>query len=750
MVDRAQRRGGPLSQGYRLIGFFKTDIDRRSQIENVTSPFHRLEKAVAQGMSAADPVGTLERIVNAFDPLPAGVVLYDADNRLVFCNRRFREIYAGVADLLVAGAAYEEIVRAYFHRGFAAHTGLDEAAYVRSLVDKHVNPDASDFEIRLEEGKYLLVSDRKTADGGVIGFRLDITERKTAERELAASEERFRSLLAMSSDWYWEQDAKFHFSRISGGMVRATGVDPVLRLGLPRWEIPYLGLSREQMDQHRALVESHQPFRDFQYAYAMPSGEIWWVSISGEPVFTSDGKFNGYRGVGSNITEKRRTEAQIRELAEYDFLTGLPNRMLLSARFDLALRQAKHQHEGMALMFIDLDRFKNINDSLGHHIGDQLLAETARRLMDATRATDTVSRHGGDEFVLLLPGTTDPGDLAQLADSLIKKIGAPQRISGHELTVTPSIGLTIWPHDGEDLNSLVKNADLAMYHSKSEGRNQFSFFRAEMNQKVTERLSVENALRRALSRNRSRNEFSLVYQPIFRVPGRKLIGAEALIRWHSEELGDVSPNRFIPVAEDSGLIIELGEWVVHEASAQLRRWREAGLAHFPVTINVSGVQFKSRYLVDQLLHAIGVNGLTAHDLEIELTESALVSEGDAASSTLDAMARAGFRLVVDDFGTGYSNLVYLKRFDIAKLKIDQSFVRDITTDPNDAAITRGIIGLAKSLGLRVVAEGIEHAAQLEFLLASGCEEAQGFLLSHPLTPEGLQNKFNVKDHDAKI
>jgi EAL domain-containing protein (putative c-di-GMP-specific phosphodiesterase class I) len=280
-----------------------------------------------------------------------------------------------------------------------------------------------------------------------------------------------------------------------------------------------------------------------------------------------------------------------------------------------------------------------------------------------------------------------------------------------------------------------------MYHSKSEGRNQFSFFRPEMNQRVTERLSVENALRRALVRNRSRNEFSLVYQPIFAIPTRALIGVEALLRWNSEELGNVPPARFIPVAEDSGLIIELGEWVAHEACAQLARWREAGMPKFPVTINVSGVQFKSRVLVDQLLHAIRVNSLTPDDLEIELTESALVSEGDAASSTLDAMALAGFRLVVDDFGTGYSNLAYLKRFDIAKLKIDQSFVRDITTDPDDAAITRGIIGLAKSLGLRVVAEGIEYSSQLEFLLASGCEEAQGFLLSQPLTPEILELNY---------
>jgi diguanylate cyclase (GGDEF)-like protein/PAS domain S-box-containing protein len=705
------------------------------------SDFDRVQSTVSSLMSVSSLALDPDTIVSAFDPLPAGVVLYDVHNRLVFCNRRFREIYSGVADLLVPGYAYKDIVRAYYRRGHAVHNGLDEDAYVNARVEKHDNPDASDFEILLEEGRYLLVSDRKTADGGVIGFRLDITERKTAERELAASEERFRSLLAMSSDWYWEQDENFQFSRISGGMSLATGVDPAQRIGSPRWEIPYLGISKEQMDEHRRTVEAHEPFRDFQYAYAIPSGEIWWVSISGEPVFTSDGKFNGYRGVGSNITEKRRAEAQIRELAEYDFLTGLPNRMLLSARFDFALRQAKRHHEGIALMFIDLDRFKNINDSLGHHIGDQILAETARRLLEATRATDTVSRHGGDEFVLMLPGTTDAHHLSLLADVLLKKLGAPHRISGHELTVTASIGLTIWPHDGEDLNSLVKNADLAMYHSKSEGRNQFSFFRPEMNQRVTERLSVENALRRALSRNRSRNEFSLVYQPIFSVPARELIGVEALLRWSSEELGEMPPAKFIPVAEDSGLIIELGEWVAHEACAQLARWRDAGLRSFPVTINVSGVQFKSRRLVDQLQDAIRVNGLATHDLEIELTESALVSEGDAASSTLDAMALAGFRLVVDDFGTGYSNLAYLKRFDIAKLKIDQSFVRDITTDPDDAAITRGIIGLAKSLGLRVVAEGIEHTSQLEFLLASGCEEAQGFLLSHPLTPEALQANY---------
>jgi len=685
----------------------------------------------------ADARSRLNQIIEAMDHLESGVVLYGPDDRLVFCNRRFRELYAEIADLLLPGALYEDILRGWYRRGFEQRLDMDEATYLRSRVAKHLDPDEGDYEFQMGNDVWLLVSDRKTADGGVIGFRLDITARKHAEEKLAQSEQRLTGLLEMSSDWYWEQDEQFRFSHISGGMVRSTGVDPDQRVGRPRWEIPYLGISSEQMDAHRRLVESHQPFRDFQYAFAQANGEIWWVSVSGDPVFDSRGVFRGYRGVGSNITEKKRTEAQIRELAEYDFLTGLPNRLLLASRFEFAIRQAERHGEGLALLFIDLDRFKNVNDSLGHHVGDRILAETAQRLLSHTRATDTVARHGGDEFVVMLPGATDVNSLAHLAETLQQSLSKPYNVTGHELTVTPSMGITIWPADGADLNSLVKNADLAMYHSKAQGRNQFSFFRSEMNDRVTERLSVENALRRALQRQ----EFSLEYQPIFRVPERRIIGVEALLRWNSEELGPVAPARFIPVAEESGLIVGIGEWVIGEACAQLRRWRDAGLDQFPVTVNVSAVQFKSRQLVDVLLAATRLHQLTPADVEIELTESALMSEGDTAVSTLDEMARHGFKLVVDDFGTGYSNLAYLKRFDIIKLKIDQSFVRDITTDPDDAAITKGIIGLARSLGLRVVAEGVEHAAQLDYLLACGCEEAQGYMLSLPLPPLVLQQKY---------
>ena len=563
-----------------------------------------LERALA---AAGDE---LARMQNALDSMESGLVWYGPDDRLLFCNRRFREIYAAVSHYLVPGTAYADIARAFYRSGYTSRNDLDEDAYVAARVARHLDPDERDYEFLLENGTWLWASDRKTANGGVVGERLD-------------------------------------------------------------------------------------------------------------------------------ITAKKKAEARIRELAEFDHLTGLPNRMLLSTRYDFAARQAERSGEKLALLFIGLDRFKSINDSLGHNLGDGILAETARRLQNAVRSTDTVARHGSDEFIVLLPGVSDASDLAHIAELVQKAISRPHLFEDREVSFTASIGVAAWPSDGGNLADLVHNADLAMHHSKSEGRNQFSFFRAEMNEHVREQLTIETALRQALRKD----EFSLCYQPIFRLPERRMIGAEALLRWHSETLGEIGPAQFIPVAEDCGLIADIGEWVAFEACRQLRDWRDAGLDEFPITVNLSAHQFQSRRLVEMLRAAVAQHGLQPVDLEIELTESAMVAEGEVTNGTLAAMAEAGFQLVVDDFGTGYSNLAYLKRFDIAKLKIDQSFVRDITTDPDDAAITRGIIGLAKSIGLRVVAEGVEHQSQLDYLLASGCEEAQGFLLSKPLPPAVFQSRF---------
>ena len=681
--------------------------------------------------------GRLEQVVEAFDHLESGLVIYGPDDRVVFCNQRFRAIYAEVADLLVPGTAYADIARAYFRRGFEERTGLSEDEYVRSRVEKHLNPDEGDYEFQHGDKYWLLVSDRKTGDGGVIGFRVDITERKLAQFELAASEARFRSLLEMSSDWYWEQDAEYRFTMMSQGL-RNLGEEPREVLGRRRWEINYGGMSMEAWDAHRRQLDAREPFRGLEFTFVRPNGEERWVSVSGEPTFDASGAFAGYRGTGSDITERKRYEAKIRELAEYDFLTGLPNRNLLAARFSFAARSAQRSGKSMALVFIDLDRFKTVNDSLGHHIGDRLLKQIATRLQHVVRATDTVCRHGGDEFLVLLPEVGEAANAARIAGEIGRELTRPYDIEGYELVVTPSIGISTFPGDGTELPVLIRNADAAMYHSKSMGRNQYSFFKNEMNARISERLALENGMRRALARR----EFFVEYQPVFAIGGARagtypIVGAEALLRWRHPELGVVPPSRFIPIAEDSGLILEIGEWVIGEACRQSSAWRAAGLAQIPVRVNLSGLQFRQKNLLDILLRAMKDHTLVASNLELEVTESVLLSEVEMATGVLEALAKQGLKLAIDDFGTGYSSLSYLKRLHIDKLKIDKSFIRDLSIDPSGAALTKGIIGLAKSLNLKVVAEGVETLDQLEFLRGHGCDEAQGFYFAPPLAAQAF-------------
>ena len=686
-----------------------------------------LFKALEQALR--DSKAQLSQVLDAFETLESGVVLYGPDDRLVFCNRRFREIYAEVADLLVPGTPYSDIARAYFRRGFKSRTDLDEEAYVRARVENHLCHDGGDYEFLQGENLWLLISDRKTADGGVIGFRVDITPRKKAEQALFNSEQRFKSLAEMSSDWYWEQDSEFCLTYLSEGHLAKAGADEHDRIGKKRWELPFHGVMPGQWEAHKADLDAHRPFREFEYGWFDPTGQERFASVSGAPVFDAAGTFTGYRGVGSDITQRRQYEARIKELAENDFLTGLPNRSLLNTRFEYAERQAQRANQMVGLIFLDLDRFKNINDSLGHHVGDKLLEETARRLQTLVRTTDTVSRHGGDEFLILLPEIHDPANAARIAELILVELGRPCHVAGHDLIITPSIGITIWPADGEDLAALVRKADVAMYHSKAMGRNQYSFFREEMNTRVHERLSLENALRGAVLKN----EFFLRYQPIFDLSTRRIVSAEALLRWQHPELGSVPPERFIPIAEDSGLILDIGEWVVRQVCRERRDGQGGSRLSIPVAVNLSASQFRNLRLVELLPRLMTENGLEPGSLEIEITESALMGEGETISGVFDTLAKQGVRLIIDDFGTGYSNLAYLKRFDIYKLKIDQSFISDIATDPDDAALARGIIGLARSLGLKVVAEGVETQEQLDFLIANGCDEGQGFLLCAPVS-----------------
>ncbi len=431
------------------------------------------------------------------------------------------------------------------------------------------------------------------------------------------------------------------------------------------------------------------------------------------------------------IAEQQAAEARAERLAMFDALTGLPNRHLLADRATQAIDIARRGDEPLAVLFLDLDHFKNVNDSLGHRVGDALLAQLATRLRGAVREQDTVARTGGDEFVLVLP-LTDIAGAAHLATKLMALASAPFQVEQQELTVTPSMGIAMFPTDGDDFDTLLKCADAAMYRAKKDGRNAYRFFTSEMQTQSARALQLENALRRALERG----QLSLHYQPQLSLDAAgatRIVGAEALLRWQHPELGWVSPAEFIPVAETSGLILPIGEWVLHEAMGQLRRWDEAGLTGLTMAVNLSAVQFRHDDLPALVGRALAETGMPAGRLELELTEGAAMDNPAMAITVMNELHARGVQLSIDDFGTGYSSLSYLKKFRVGKLKIDQSFVRDLTDDAEDRAIVDAVIRMAGALGLQTLAEGVETEGQLAFLRSQGCQAVQGYLFSRPLT-----------------
>jgi len=427
---------------------------------------------------------------------------------------------------------------------------------------------------------------------------------------------------------------------------------------------------------------------------------------------------------------------QVQVMAYYDALTGLPNRALLQDRISVALASARRRHEKVALLFLDLDQFKTINDSLGHSVGDLLLKGFAKRLKQGTREQDAVARLAGDEFVVLLSTVKETGDAAVAAQRIVDSMAAGFVVQDRLLNVTCSIGISIFPDDCTRGEALMKNADIAMYCAKQSGRNMFQFFTKEMSVQALERLRLESSLRGALQRK----EFFLVYQPQVDITTGRITSVEALLRWHHPELGLIPPDKFIPFAENSGLIISIGEWVLKTACAQARQWQSDGLPVVPVAVNVSSVQFAQRNFVDLVRTALCETGLDPQYLELELTESLLISNADVMLAVLKDLKEMGVKLAIDDFGTGYSSLSYLRHFPVYKLKIDRSFVRDLTVNADDAAITDTIISMAKSLGLTVVAEGVENEDQFSFLQQHRCDEMQGFYFSKPLAAEEFAEK----------
>lgn len=557
----------------------------------------------------------------------------------------------------------------------------------------------------------------------VILLARDITTRKRAEEQLKLASHFFEG----SSEGFVITDAHQRIIKVNRTFTQITGYSVEEMLGKSP---AALSSGRHSRSFYRQMWQQINAVGQWQ-------GEVWnrrkngevypeWLSITRVP--DAQGQTAYYLAIFSDTSQRKEQEARIRYLAYYDPLTGLANRSLLKDRAQHDLAQCKRHQTPLSLLFIDLDHFKQINDSLGHQVGDQLLKQVGERLGQQVREQDTVARMGGDEFVTVLPETNDEG-AALVARNFLERLSQPYQVGPHELTVTPSIGIALYPNDGTDFDTLYRCADTAMYRAKQNGRSSFSFFTTEMQAQSVRRLQIENALRRALERD----QLWLQYQPQMSLRNHQLIGMEVLLRWNHPEWGPVSPAEFIPVAENSRQILAIGEWVLRTATAQAKAWQDQGLPPIIMAINLSAVQFRQPDLPDLVGTILHDTGLAPEWLELELTESVAMHDPEGAIATMQQLHQRGVRMSVDDFGTGYSSLNYLKRFQIYKLKIDQSFVRDVTRSPEDARIVEAIVQMAESMGLTTIAEGVETPEQLEFLRSHGCREIQGYHLSRPLS-----------------
>jgi len=662
----------------------------------------------------------------------------DGRFQFAYVSELVREIYRGVSP---------EQVMQDVAGTLKLHHPDDVPGLIASIKTsaRELKPWRYEYRLRFEDGevRWLLgqAAPEREADGTVLwnGLITDITARKQSEERLRESEARFRALTELSSDWYWEQDAQFRFVRLDGGPQTTRRLPEDNYLGVTRWETDAQGVSQAQWAAHRAVLQAHETFHDFEMLCIDAAGCLTWVAISGTPIFDVQGQFKGYRGIGRDISERKRAEEKIERLAFYDVLTDLPNRRLLMDRLQQALVSSAREHGTGALLFIDLDNFKDLNDTQGHDVGDALLQQVAKRLLASVRETDTVARLGGDEFVVMLQGLERTQadaitQVEQVGRKIMGQLNQVYRLGSLEHHSTPSIGVTLFDNQHQTLDELLKQADLAMYEAKSAGRNTLRFFDPTMQALVTQRTALELELRHGLALD----ELVLFYQPVVDQDAR-VVGVEALVRWQHPQRGLVPPLAFIPMAEQTGLILPLGQWVLRVACMQLVSWSaQTATERLTMAVNVSARQFRQPEFVQQVLALLRQTGANPKRLKLELTESLLLTDTQDAIAKMSELRDVGVRFSLDDFGTGYSSLSYLKLLPLQQLKIDQSFVRDVLTDPNDAAIARTVLALGQSLGLGVVAEGVETVGQRDFLLQHGCTRFQGYLFGKPVPIDQLR------------
>ncbi|MDH5359291.1 MAG: EAL domain-containing protein [Gammaproteobacteria bacterium] len=678
-----------------------------------------------------------EIYISALNSLGEGVIILDLKGRVLFINQQAREILGWDCEELYGMPLHEMI---HYQKANGSDYPLDECATYRSLSTGTLQRHSDDVFTH-KDGHIIPVSHVTTPiieNGQHVGLTVafhDITERKRGE----AASKLQSTALAAAANAIFITDNNGSIEWVNKAFEKMTGYTSAEVLGRnPR--LLNSGIhSREFFTRIWDEILAGKVWRG-EVVERHRSGVLYTVEQTITPMI-EDGHCSHFVVIHEDVSERKQAEEKIRYMALYDSLTGLPNREMLIDRMHQALAIAERHECLFAVMFLDLDHFKDINDSLGHPIGDKLLQGVAKRLQACVRASDTVIRFGGDEFVILQTDLSHVDGSVILAKKIISALNKPFYFDGHEVLTSTSIGIALFPFDDSDEEQLLKHADMAMYQAKAQGRNNYQFFDASMHQEVEERIFLEKSLRQALRRQ----EFELVYQPQIAAASGELIGMEALIRWNHPQRGLISPAEFIPLAESSGLILGIGEWVLHTACQQARIWHQQGLDHFRVAVNLSVVQLRESDLVSAVTRILDETGLEGQYLELELTESMLMDDVDHAVDTLKRLNKLGVNLAIDDFGTGYSSLSYLSQLPVQRVKLDQSFVRNITSNSDSAAIAHAVMQLGHSLGLDVLAEGVESEEQMQYLEQLGCDALQGYYFSAPLPPEGFEY-FVSKGH----
>jgi diguanylate cyclase (GGDEF)-like protein/PAS domain S-box-containing protein len=687
----------------------------------------------------------LARQAAILNALPENIALLDPEGTIISMNDGWRLL--STANSLHCGSELGLGVNYLAACDNTTGRGSQDAHFaadgIRSVLSGEKQSFSLDYECDSKDERrwFRLTVCPLSQDGskGVIVKHEDISAGKRDQSDLVSLAERLSLATAVAKVgvWAWEIATDVH--TWDATMYAMYGFLPTDLINYQKWsssvypeDLPEVAAALQA-----AITEQNDQTAEFRISAA--DGTMKYLSSAHRAVVDQTGTVSRIIGVNVDVTERRLADEELRHnqsimthLAEHDFLTDLPNQMVLRDRIEQAIKMAARKQTKVAVMFLDLNGFKHINDSLGHLAGDELLKSTARRLEEAVRASDTLCRFGGDEFIVLLPEVHDPEATTAAATRLLDAVAAIHNIKQHELQVTACIGISVYPDDGDDGDTLIKNADVAMYQAKSRGGSRYQFFHRDMNIRAVERQFIEQNLRRALKRN----ELALHYQPKFDLKSRAITGVEALLRWTHPVRGPISPAAFIPVAEESGLILPIGAWVLEEACRQVRVWLDAGLPKINVAVNVSGRQFQSERFDEKVMAVLERFDIEPERLELEVTESLLMKSPELAARLLQTLRGRGVRVAIDDFGTGYSSLSYLRRFPIDTLKIDQSFVRELNV-PDGASMVQAIIDLGRNLGMRLVAEGVETEQEATTLEVMGCDRAQGYFFSRPLAPAQL-------------